>query len=214
MKLVLFYFSCFLLIVAGIFIIGLFFYWTLIHPIWSMIDAVASDIIASESRVLWIVVIVFTWTLGSVLYSYVGTKSNTLRKSTTFSAIASLTVLLVLIGSGILAIATSSSDWEFSDWKNPPEVQVASSNQQNTSSSNTSNTKSECLKSAKWMFSHDAVNVCKNPTPYTSECLQSATWMFSHDAVTVCQNAKVDTAKCVAQSSSMFSHDAVKTCGS
>lgn len=214
MKLVLFYFSCFLLIVAGIFITGLFFYWTLIHPIWSIIDAVASDPLTSESRVLWMIVILFTWTLGSVLYSYIGTKSNSLRKSTTFSAIASLTVLAVAIGGGILAIATFPSDWEFSDRKNSPEVPVVSSTQQETSSSNSSNPKIECLKSAEWMFSDDAVNVCKNPTPYTSECLQSATWMFSHDAVTVCQNANADTAKCVAQSSSMFSHDAVKACRS
>jgi hypothetical protein len=212
MKIVLFYFCSFLLIVAGIFSVGLFFYWTLIHPIWSIIDAVASDRLSSESRVLWMIVIVFTWTLGSLLYSYVGTKSNSLRKSTTFSAIASLTVLAVLIGSGILAIVTFPSDLLFNDSHISPQVQVDSSNQQDTSPSNTSNAKSECLKSAKWMFSHDAVAVCQNPTPYTPECLQAANWMFSHDAVAVCQNAKVDTAKCVAESRSMFSHDAVKAC--
>ncbi|MEG4959750.1 MULTISPECIES: hypothetical protein [unclassified Microcoleus] len=207
MKLVLFYFSCFLLILAGIFSTGFFFYWFFIHPIWSIIDAVGSDRLASESRLLWMIVIVLAWTVGSLLYSYVGTKSNILRKSTTFSAIASLTVLAVLIGSGILATVTFPSDWTIS-----PEVKVDSSNKQDTSSSNTSNAKSECLKSAKWMFSPDAVTVCQNPTPYTSECLQAARWMFSPDAVTVCQKAKADTAKCVEQSSSMFSHDAVKAC--
>jgi hypothetical protein len=214
MKLFLFYVSGFSLIVAGLFSVGLFFYWTLIHPIWSIIDAVASDRLASESRVLWMIVIVFTWTLGSILYSYIGTKSNSLKKSTTFSAIASLAVLTVLMGSGILAISTFPSDWLFNELQTSPQVQVDSSNQQDTSPSNTSNTKSECLKSAKWMFSHDAVAVCHNPTPYTSECLQAAKWMFSHDAVAVCQNAKVDTAKCVAESRSMFSHDAVKACRS
>ena len=212
MKLVFFYFSCLLLILAGIFGAGIFFYWFFIHPTWSIIDAVGSDRLSSESRVLWMMVIVFTWTLGSLLYSYIGTKSHTLRKSTTFIAIASLTALAVSIGGGILAMATFPSDWQFSDGTISPQVKVDSSNQQETLPSNTSNAKSECLKSAKWMFSHDAVTVCKNPTPYTSECLQAANWMFSHDAVAVCQNAKAETAKCVADSNSMFSHDAVKAC--
>lgn len=212
MKLVLFYFSCLLLILAGIFGAGIFFYWFFIHPTWGIIDAVGSDRLSSESRVLWLIVIVFTWTLGSVLYSYVGTKSHTLRKSTTFIAIVSLTALAVSIGSGILAIATFPNDWQFSEETIAPEVQVDSSTQQDTSPSNTSNAKIECLKSAKWMFSGDAVTVCQNPTPYTSECLQAARWMFSRDAVTVCQNAHADTAKCVAESSSMFSRDAVKAC--
>jgi hypothetical protein len=207
MKTFFFYCSLFLIAIAGILAIMLFFYWALLHPLWGIADAIASDEKSSEARVLWVVVMFFTWTLGSLIYTFLASHSIRLKKSTIFCAIASGAVVVVLGIGGILAAVTYPEDSTIFP-------QTTNTSNEETSLLNTTNVnvKSKCLGSATWMFSHDAVRVCENPTPHTPECLRSATWMFSHDAVEICEDAKAETAQCLAQSSSMFSHDAVQAC--
>jgi undecaprenyl pyrophosphate phosphatase UppP len=110
MKTFFFYCSLFLIAIAGILAVMLFFYWGLLHPVWGIVDAIASDEKSSETRVLWVIVMFLTWTLGSLIYTFFASHSIRLKKSTIFCAIASGAVIVVLGVGGILAAVTYPED--------------------------------------------------------------------------------------------------------
>lgn len=80
------------LIIASLLLV----FWGL-HPIWSLIDLVVSVGQPSEAKLAWALLLIFTWSLGALLYGTFGTKSNILRNATISVFLGSI-IFLVAVG--------------------------------------------------------------------------------------------------------------------
>jgi hypothetical protein len=64
-----------------------------VHPFWAIVDCAVSTDHGKGSKALWILGILFTWTIGSVLYGLFSTRSPKLKKVT-----VSCSVLVLALG--------------------------------------------------------------------------------------------------------------------
>lgn len=71
----------------------------LVLPIWAIIDCAISLTRSAGSKAFFIVLILFTWTLGAIIYGIFSTSSRILRKISIFAVIFYLVLCIVLAAS-------------------------------------------------------------------------------------------------------------------
>ena len=73
------------------------FFFLLIFPIWTIIHCVSSSSRGTASKIFWIILIILTWTLGSILYGLLSSQ----KKAFQVISIFYILIVLVLGGSSI-----------------------------------------------------------------------------------------------------------------
>ena len=84
-------------------IAGLAALFMLVLPIWAIVDAAGRE--DKDSRVIWIVVMIVSWGLGSLIYGLFGTKTKSLRRFTALAIVFLIIGFALTISSCIGALA-------------------------------------------------------------------------------------------------------------
>ncbi len=95
------------LILLGLFaIILLLILFYFIHPVWGIIDCAVSDRQTSEGKILWILLMVITGMLGSILYGLLGARA-VLKRVTQVAVLITLAVVVAFVALAVIAPAVA-----------------------------------------------------------------------------------------------------------